>query len=298
MSLVSVIVPVYNDVVGLRRCLKALSEQTLTRNRMEVLVVDNGGTADLEDALQAYPGARLLREEKPGSYAARNHGISHSRGEILAFTDADCTPHRMWLENAVTRLDNGARDVIVGGRIEVYAQDPAHPTYAEEYDLALAFPQEFYVKTRGYTVTANLLTTRRVMDHAGPFDTKLMSGGDKEWCQRAVGQGFKLVYGDDVVVSHPARASVGELVDKRRRQVGGQLERALRRYPAPIAYGVVLGKALAPPVMRLVRMRTDESSSVWERMRRSSVVIGVSTALQLGSSWELLSRAWGSTAKR
>src|SRR5690606_26487429 len=111
--------------------------------------VDNGGSADLGEALAAYPGAVLLREPNPGSYAARNRGIAESRGEVLAFTDSDCTPHRMWLENALTRLDGGARDVIVGGRIDVYAQDPAHPTYAEQYELALAFPQEFYVKTRG-----------------------------------------------------------------------------------------------------------------------------------------------------
>lgn len=298
MTLVSVIIPVYNDAVGLKRCLEALAAQTLSPSRVEVLVVDNGGTADLSPALAAYPSAKLLREAEPGSYCARNHGIAHSRGDVLAFTDSDCTPHRMWLENGLSRLDQGERDVIVGGRIDVYAHDPKHPTYAEQYDLALAFPQEFYVKTRGYSVTANLMTTRRVLDHAGPFDAKLLSGGDKEWCQRAVGQGFKLVYADDVIVSHPARATVGELVSKRRRQLGGHLERALRRYPKPVAYGVVLSKALAPPVMRLVRMRKADDESVWACMYRSSVVIGVSTALQVGSGWELLSRAWGGTAKR
>lgn len=298
MTLVSVIVPVYNDVVGLKRCLEALAAQTLNQARFEVLVVDNGGTTDLSPALAAYPAAKLLRETTPGSYSARNHGITHSCGDVLAFTDSDCTPHRMWLENGLSRLDRGERDVIVGGRIDVYAQDPSHPTYAEQYDLALAFPQEFYVKTRGYSVTANLLTTRRVLDHAGPFDAELLSGGDKEWCQRAVGQGFKLVYADDVIVSHPARATVGELVNKRRRQLGGHLERALRRYPKPLAYGVVLGKALAPPVMRLVRMRKGDDESMWTCLQRSSVVLGVSTVLQAGASWELLSRAWGATAKR
>lgn len=298
MGLVSVIIPVYNDVLGLERCLRALAAQTLPSDRFEVIVVDNGGTADLSPAIAAFPQAVLVRETTPGSYAARNRGIAHSKGELLAFTDSDCTPHPTWLENAVTQLSEGSRDVILGGRIEVYAQDPARPTYAERYELALAFPQEFYVKTRGYSVTANLITTRRVMDHAGPFDAKLLSGGDKEWCQRAVGQGFRLAYAGDVVVSHPARTSVAELVSKRRRQVGGQLERALRRYPKAVAYGVVLGKSCAPPVMRLLRMRQIEGSSVFSCLYQSSVVVGVSTALQVGSSWEVLSRAWGSTAKR
>src|SRR5690606_31663113 len=204
---------------------------TLDKSRMQVLVVNNGGSADLSDALSAFPEAVLLSEPAPGSYAARNRGIAESRGTVLAFTDSDCTPSRMWLENALSRLDNGQRDVIVGGRIAVDAKDPAPPTYAEQHEPAPAFPQAFSRQTRGYSVTANLVTTRRVMDHAGPFDAKLLSGGDKEWCQRAVGQGFKLVYAEDVVVSHPARGSVSELVGKRRRQVGGQLERALRKYP-------------------------------------------------------------------
>ncbi len=296
MSFVSVIIPVYNDA-GLERCLAALATQTLPREHFEVIVVDNGGTTDLSAALMALPQATLVCETTPGSYAARNFGISLSRGDILAFTDADCTPDRRWLENALRRLEQSNRDVILGGRIQVYAKDPARPTHAEQYDLALAFPQEFYVKTRGYSVTANLITTRRIFDHAGPFDAKLMSGGDKEWCQRAVGQGFKLVYADDAVVSHPARSTVGELVKKRRRQVGGQLDRALRRYPRLIAYGVVLSKTCAPPVMRLLRMRLD-NTSLWARLYRSSVVLGVSAALQLGSTWEILSRAWGSPAKR
>lgn len=298
MGFISVIVPIYNDVIGLERCLTALAKQTLPRDRFEVLVVDNGGTADLSGALAAFPNAVCLREETPGSYAARNCGIAHSRGDVLAFTDADCTPHPTWLEHASQRLSLGQRDAIIGGRIEVYAKDPIHPTWAELYDLALAFPQEFYVRVRGYSVTANLVATRRVFAHAGPFDAKLMSGGDKEWCQRAVGQGFRLTYTEDVVVAHPARRSVRELVDKRRRQLGGQLDRALRRYPKPVAYGLVLGKNCAPPVMRLLRMRHDENDSVWTRVYRASVVVGVSTALQAGGAWELLSRVWGSTAKR
>lgn len=298
MGFISVIVPVYNDAIGLQRCLTALANQTLPRERFEVLVVDNGGTADLRGALAAFPDALYLREEKPGSYAARNCGIAHSRGEILAFTDADCTPHSTWLEHAVQRLTPGQRDAIIGGRIDVYAKDPMHPTWAELYDLALAFPQNFYVRVRGYSVTANLVATRRVFAHAGPFDAKLMSGGDKEWCQRAVGHGFRLTYTEDVVVAHPARHRVRELVDKRRRQIGGQLERALRRYPKPLAYGLVFGKNCAPPVMRLLRMRHSEKDSVWTRVYRASVVVGVSTALQAGGTWELLSRVWGSTAKR
>ncbi len=298
MVLATVIVPVFNDVVGLRRCLGGLARQTLPQEQYEVLVVDNGSSRDLSEAMGALPQARLLHEPTPGSYAARNTGVEHARGRVLAFTDADCTPRPDWLERALRHLDGGARDVVLGGRIDVYALDPAHPTWAEEYDLSLAFPQRLYVEQQRYSVTANLITTRRVMSHSGPFNARLKSGGDKEWCQRAVGYGFAIEYADDVVVDHPARHSIHDLVRKRRRQVGGQLAAAKLRYPAAIAYAMLLGKALAPPGVRLLRTMTHEHGNWRDAVRRSSIVLGVSLALGVGSSCELVSQALGSEAKR
>ena len=298
MVLVSVIVPVFNDVAGLQRCLAALARQTLPSDEYEVLVVDNASSCDLSPALSACPQAQLLHEPSAGSYAARNTGLTKARGRLLAFTDADCTPQETWLENAVRHLQRGTRDAVIGGRIDVYARDPKHPTCAEHYDLALAFPQRFYIERRGYSVTANLITTRRIMSHVGLFDATLKSAGDKEWCQRAVGQGFTLLYADDVVVEHPARRSLSALVNKRRRQVGGQLEAARRRYPTPVAYGMILGKVLSPPGMRLVRALSRSNGNCLTSLHRSSVVLGVSAALSLGASWEVLSQACGSEAKR
>lgn len=298
MLRVSVIIPVYNDVPALTRCLAALARQTLPRDEFEVIVVDNGGRADLSPALAALPGVHLHVEAMPGSYSARNCGITHAKAPLLAFTDSDCTPDERWLENALKHQSEAARPTILGGRIDVYAQNPEHPTFAEHYDLALAFPQRHYVEVQGYSVTANLIVPRRVLAHAGPFDAKLKSGGDKEWCQRAVGKGFALRYADDVIVTHPARASVLELVAKRQRQVGGVLDKALRRYPKPIAYARVLSKECAPPLARLIRMRVDADKPLLSRAYRTWVVLTVSSAMQLGACAELVSRALGHEAKR
>ncbi len=298
MLRVSVIIPVYNDVEALTRCLQALARQTLPRDTFEVIVVDNGGTADLASALSVLPGAVLKVERSPGSYAARNCGITHAKANVLAFTDSDCTPDARWLENALNQLPDTTRDTIIGGRIDVYARDPSHPTFAEHYDLALAFPQRHYVEVQGYSVTANLIVPRRVLDHAGPFDAQLKSGGDKEWCQRAVGKGFTLRYADDVAVAHPARTSVAELVSKRQRQVGGVLDKALRRYPKPIAYARVLSKECTPPIARLIRMRVDTGKPLASRAYRTWVVLAVSGALQIGACAELVNRALGHEAKR
>jgi glycosyltransferase involved in cell wall biosynthesis len=90
--LVSVIIPVWNDWVGLEACLGALARQDLPRERTEILLVDDGSDRDLADLVGAIPGARLLQQPVPGSVRARNRGIAGAEAEVLAFTDSDCLP--------------------------------------------------------------------------------------------------------------------------------------------------------------------------------------------------------------
>src|ERR1044071_6513252 len=104
LPFVSVIVPVWNDSARLDRCLRALEEQTYPGDLYEVVVVDNGSDEPLGPVIERHGRASLVRETKPGSYAARNTGLAHARGEVVAFTDADCLPAPDWIEQGVARL--------------------------------------------------------------------------------------------------------------------------------------------------------------------------------------------------
>src|SRR3954468_3722294 len=104
LPVVSVVVPVRDGARVIRGCLDALTAQR-GAPPYEVLVVDNGSTDTTAAAVRAHPSApTLLAESRPGSYAARNAGISAATGSILAFTDADCTPAATWLAEAVLAL--------------------------------------------------------------------------------------------------------------------------------------------------------------------------------------------------
>jgi len=216
---VSVVIPVLGDAERLALCLDALDRQTLPAARFEVIVVDNArdGDAAIAAVVAAHaPRARLLHEPRPGSYAARNRGIADARGAIVAFTDADCVPRPDWLERGVAALSANPGIGLVGGRIEVTAKDPSRPTAAEAYELSFGFPQERYVTELGFAATANAITRRSVLDAVGPFRADLQSSGDWELGQR-VRAAFRLAYARDAVVAHPARATLRELVAKRRR---------------------------------------------------------------------------------
>lgn len=218
---VSVIVPVHNDREGLRRLLPALTDQTYPAERYEVLVVDNSPERGIEDLVDKFPQARALEEATPGSYAARNRGIVGSKGDILAFTDADCVPERRWLEAGVRALTREPNVGIVGGRIRVFPEDESDPRPVELYEMVVAFDQRRYVQQDRFAATANLFTDRRVIDTVGPFDDTLRSGGDSEWCHRAHEEGVGIAYAPSAVVRHPARRTLGELSAKLRRLTEG-----------------------------------------------------------------------------
>ena len=91
--IVSVVVPMLNVEAYLERCLVSLANQANPGAGVEVLVVDNGSTDGSPEIARRFEGkVRLLREPVRGAYRARNHGVAAARGDIVAFTDADCVP--------------------------------------------------------------------------------------------------------------------------------------------------------------------------------------------------------------
>jgi len=218
---VSVIIPVYNDFDRLKLCLSALENQTYPADRYEVLVVDNGSKDDVSPVISNYAHVRSLKEEKTGSYSARNRGITEARGEIFSFTDSDCLPALNWLSEGVNALIAAADCGLIAGRIDVFWRPNQTPTAVELYDAVRGLHQKSYVNAHGFGATANVFTWRKVMDAVGPFDTELRSCGDMEWGQRVGGKGYRIVYCDAAVVAHPARTSFGELGGKMRRVAGG-----------------------------------------------------------------------------
>jgi len=213
----SIIIPTYKDWGRLSLCIDRLLNQKVEGVHFEIIAVDN----EPEHAPPAFflskyvhNNVSLIHETSPGSYAARNRGAKLAKGTYLAFTDADCLPDNRWLNNAKNRFDEEDCDLI-GGKIDIFKPDEGGE-WAFIYEKHMSFRQHIHVK-KGRSVTANLLVKRRVFESLKGFDSDVKSGGDWEFTERAVSKGFKMVYGDGVVVKHPARKSVKEIMKKQKR---------------------------------------------------------------------------------
>lgn len=239
---VTVIVPTFRDWPRLQLCIAALALQTLDSGCFEVLIVNNDPADKPPPALQLPAHFTLITEATPGSYAARNAALALAKGEIIAFTDADCIPATDWLATLVARLESGAERV--AGRIDLFFDGGDTHSWAAAYEKAFAFRQPLSV-ARGEAVTANFATWRRLFDEIGLFSAGLMSGGDVEWNRRATAAGKGIVYADNAVVRHPARAELAALFAKCHRVSGGvaQIERSNLL--------LELARGLLPPVREL-----------------------------------------------
>lgn len=223
---VSVIVPVYNDGERLKLCLVALDYQTYPKNLYEVIVIDNGSdeAENIQKIVNKFTQTCFTFESKPGSYAARNHGLSIAKGEIIAFTDADCIPKNNWLEKGVEKLLSVPNCGLVGGKIEIFFNNPHQLTPVEVYEKVMALPQKEFVETYHYGATANVFTWKKIIQQVGDFNSFLKSGGDVDWGNRVYGYGYHQIYAENVCVLHPARYSFRQLSKKTRRYIGGNYD--------------------------------------------------------------------------
>lgn len=301
---VSVIIPVYQDRGRLEHCLDHLAQQTYPSSRYEVIVVDNG--SDNYDRLQTlvsqYGNAKLVQEPTPGSYAARNRGISVAQGDLLAFTDADCLPSPTWIDRGVTCLVHHPDCGAVGGRIEMFYANPDQVTLADLYDRVIfGFPYREMLEGYGGMITANLFTRRSVIEKIGPFAAHLKSFGDQEWGMRVRAAGYGQIYEDEAWVAHPVRGTFQTVARKKIRCSGGVFDLYVRQETAWWIRYKRLTKLLiedlfihTPP--QLVTAFTDDRLAPWGTRLQ---IMGMIVFMQSLSAWEKLRlNFWGGSAER
>lgn len=280
---VSVIIPAYNPGPALDLCIDAVLRQDVPAEAVEVLLVDNGSDPPIDDRWG--DRVRVIVESEAGSYAARNAGIRAAAGDFIAFTDADCIPHRCWLREGLRVLRSGAG--VVTGPVRLFGGQPT--TVTELYEFRYGFPQDRYLE-ESFGVTANLFVRKSLIDRHGAFDSALRSGGDREFGQRLARFGHPPSWAEAAVVDHPARRRVSELLGKARRTAAGTAS-LQRRSQGPLS--VVLGSLLLlrPPVRALVAIiREERTVGLPTRIRLAGLVYLVRVTVSVARIRVLLGR--------
>jgi len=201
----SIIVPAYNAETTLVECINSLLALDYPAEHVELIFINNASTDGTADILNQYSSAiRILSEKKRGAAAARNKGLLHAKGEIVAFTDADCVVESDWLRKIAPPLHDSSIGV-VGGRI--LAKRPCNKTEefgetVHDHDRAI---NEF---TPPYAITMNWSSRLSVLKRVGMFDERLRRAQDVDLSWRILQIGYKLMFEPQAIVYHRNESNI------------------------------------------------------------------------------------------
>ena len=296
---VTVVVPHYEALADLDRCLAALERQSYPSQQTEIVVADNNSPCGFAAVERIVAGrAKVVEVTEPGAAAARNGAVDQATGEILAFTDSDCIPCPGWIENGVAALD--AFD-LVGGQMRVSAADEDHVSPTEAFEKVFAFDNRRYVRDKHFSVTANLFCRREHFELVGPFHPDVSE--DRDWCLRARAAGLRIGYASGALVVHPGRRNWDELKKKLVRlnaetqawyakSKWGRTRWLLRSMLLPVSAVVHTPKVLFSSRLSNLRERTGALHTLYRsRWWRFANAIDISLAPRVAESGKPLVRS-------
>jgi GT2 family glycosyltransferase len=299
---VSVIVPNLNCPI-LDQALDSLKAQVLEPDvSLEIIVVGQ----DKPGCLARFPDVIDIRTPSPvGPGTARNIGIRHAKGELIACMDADCVADHDWLPEMIRAHRKWPHRSVIGGSIRIEADN-----FWAMTDNLSSF--HAYLPTRPpgeYPVlpTCNVSMRRWAFEQVGLFSEKLLFDEDADWMMRARREGFTLRFHPAAEVWHRPQRQTFQAVLSHARTWGSYSIITRRRYqdlqPLPFPLRRWWSLLLASPLIAAaVTTRIyARSPRPWRHARALPVVLLAKLAWCWGAAGRLRrggAREWGEVAAK
>ena len=198
----SVIICTYNRAPLLKRTLESLARQTISPDRYELIVVDDGSQDDTagvcDMARNKMPDLKYIYTgENYGSARSRNLGIQKASGYYILFTDDDCIPEEDWIEKMIDALRH---EPIVAGAVK-----SAYYNYYKlchniaEFHAVMPGEKRDYIE---FIAGANMGFQRPVLEEFQGFQEDNRYAEDMEFILRARQKGYHPFFARNAVVIH------------------------------------------------------------------------------------------------
>ncbi len=180
-GLVSVIIPAYNCQSFVAETIRSVLWQTY--DNWEVIIVDDGSTDDLHELIDGFIGNDLriqyIRQENRGVSAARNHGFSKSKGDYLAFLDADDVWLRDNLKMKVKLMEDSGASLVHSDGAVINENSRLLGTTLEGMEGDVLTPLLLWKGTQ-IPGPSSILVRRDVLEKVGLFDENLSTAADRD----------------------------------------------------------------------------------------------------------------------
>jgi len=219
----SVVIPTYNRLPILQKCLLALEKQTLTPNTQitgyEIVIVDDGSTDGSLDWIEVHkselPHVRTFHQNHAGPAAARNLGVEQALGDTIIFIDSDLVVLDGFLQAHADALTEGQQSM---GSDKFFTYGAVINT--ANFEQPTSEPYKITDFSNAFFATGNVAIAKHWLVEAGLFDTgfQLYGWEDLELGVRLKNLGLKMIKCPQAVGYHwhPAFTldEIPKLIDK------------------------------------------------------------------------------------
>jgi len=207
MPRISIIIPVRNRPDDIGDCLKSIKNLDYPKEKLEIIVVDDGSTDDTVHVIQSYGVKLICNAFSMGPGKSRNLGEIISTGEILAFLDSDCKVSSDWLAKIVPFFSLPGIGA-VGGFVAGYFKASTLDRYEDAFsslNMGRRIIFNNQAESRFYVPSCNFFVRREVFQELNGFNSHMQVGEDVDFCWRLRDGGYHLLYVPYGVVYHKHR---------------------------------------------------------------------------------------------
>jgi glycosyltransferase involved in cell wall biosynthesis len=193
----SIVIPTYNRLPILQKCLRALEIQTIDSQVItgyEVVVVDDGSTdgtiAWLQASTAELPHVKVYEQAHKGASTARNLGVERATGDTIIFIDSDLVVTAVFLQSHADALVKGHQEL---GNDKLFTYGSVINT--DNFDNPTAEPYKITDFSNAYFATGNVAIARHWLLEVGLFDLdfNLYGWEDLELGVRLKDRGLKMI---------------------------------------------------------------------------------------------------------
>ena len=292
---ISVIIPAKNEERLIRSCITSLRQLNYPKDQFEILIID-GLSADRTAEVAREMGATVIRNEKQTVSPGRNIGFENAKGELIAFTDADCIVDKAWLSSCVKYFEKDDTVACVGG---------PNLTPADESDFGKAvgfvFDQPVFaagsiharelneVKEVTSIPGCNAIYRQSVLSRVMPLDETMLTGDDTLLNSKILDLGYRLLYTPDVKVFHYRRPSPKKLWKQFYRYAIGRLQVGKKDKRLLNFAHILAGLGLPLGLFLLLLLVWSKNSFLWSLLLLSAISFLLYFAIKGGIKWRSVS---------
>ena len=195
MPIFSVVIPLFNKENFIERTLKSVLSQSF--NDFELIVINDGSTDKsleiTENILKERGNCKIINQVNKGLSAARNRGIRESKGELIAFLDADDLWKHDFL-NCIYFLSNKYHnEKVFATNCESFYIGKNQNLIDDTFDYNHELISDYFMRQRNMFSYSSVVFNKSIFKDIGFFDEHINFGEEEDFTIRCFLK-YKLVY--------------------------------------------------------------------------------------------------------